>query len=223
MVDAGSPGADPPAVDPLTPRAAHPGRTPGPPNSLRSLHLSPRDPAGWWIRAAALTWCARILIGTLGSRDYRSLWSGLTLGIHELGHILLGPLGMGPGVAGGSLAQLAAPTLAAILLRRQRDPVGAAVALVWLGTSFVEMGSYIGDARARDLVLVSPFAGEPIHDWGWMLGRAGLLEQDRLLGELSHFTGVVLMGGALLLGGNALLGTRPGKAAVRGDEETASR
>ena len=165
---------------------------------------------GWILRVAALLWCGRILVGSLGDRDYRSLWSGLTLGIHELGHVVLGPLGDWAGMAGGSLFQVAAPLVAALLLHRQGDPVGACVGLVWLGTALVEMGSYVGDARARVLDLVSPFAGEPIHDWEWMLAKLGLLQHDTLLGELCRSGGVVVMAGALFLGVHALLITRPG-------------
>ena len=173
--------------------------------------LGPDHPVGWILRVLAVGWCVRIFVGTLGDREYRSLWSGITLGFHELGHIVLMPLGMFPGVAGGTLFQLAIPALAAFLLHRQGDPVGFSVGLVWLGTALVEMGAYVGDARARALQLVSPFSGEPIHDWEWMLGRVGLLEQDLLLGGVCHFSGVVLMAAALLLGVNALLVTRPGR------------
>ena len=182
--------------------------------------LGPDHPAGWALRLLAVAWGLRILLATLGDRGYRSLWSGLTLGFHELGHLVLSPLGMVPGVAGGTVFQLAIPALAAFLLYRQGDPVGFSVGLVWLGTALVEMGAYVADARAQALPLVSPFAGEPIHDWEWMLGRMGLLEQDVMLGEVCRFGGVVLLAGALLLGVNALLVTRPGRG--NGPPEAAS-
>ena len=68
----------------------------------------------------------------------------ITLGVHELGHVLLFWAGSVVSIAGGSLAQIAAPLAAVFLLGRQRDYFGVAVAGAWLSSSLSA-----GDVRRR--------------------------------------------------------------------------
>ena len=48
---------------------------------------------------------------------------------------------------------------------RQRDYYAIAVAGTWEGMSLSNLADYIADARAEELPLVSPFSGDPQHDW----------------------------------------------------------
>lgn len=144
-----------------------------------------------WVRAPLLAWGAWILLRHLGSEDYRSLFAGLNLGIHELGHLVLLPLGMTMHMLGGTLAQLAAPLVGVLMFLRQRDYFAVTFAFLWLGTNLFEIAVYAGDARARELPLVSPFAGEPLHDWHYLLSKLGLLEWDGVVAGMFRFGGAL--------------------------------
>jgi len=132
----------------------------------------------WLVRAPLVAWGAWILLHHLRSPDYASFFAGLNLGIHELGHVVFMPLGQTMGVLGGSLAQVLAPLASCLVFLRQRDWFAISFCFLWLGASLFELARYVGDARALELPLVSPFGGDPIHDWHYLLAGAGLLRWD---------------------------------------------
>jgi hypothetical protein len=143
----------------------------------------------------------------VGVRQYQnpefwSLFSAINLCIHEGGHILLRPFGDLPHVAGGTLAQLAAPIAAMVILGRQRDYFGIAFGLGWLSTNLVGVGYYMADARAQALPLVTAEGGggETIHDWNFLFGRFGLLPYDETIGMAMRGAAVVAMAVALAFG-----------------------
>lgn len=153
----------------------------------------------WPWRAALLAYLA--WIGVHHHRDpfYSSLFGGITLGVHELGHLLLGFAGTFVGVAGGSLAQVAAPAVAAWLLGRQGDWFGVAVGVAWESFSLWNLATYIGDARARELPLVG-LVPDPIHDWNYLLGKLGILSWDRGLAALTRLLAFSLWAAAMAFG-----------------------
>ncbi|MEX0979985.1 MAG: hypothetical protein WDZ89_02755 [Gemmatimonadota bacterium] len=158
------------------------------------------------VRLPLLLWLGVVFLRHLGDREYQSLFGGLNLGIHEVGHYLFMPFGVMPlgefgMIAGGTLLQLAAPIVAAWMFLRQEDYFGIAVAVCWLGTSLYGVARYAEDARARMLNLVSPGSGTPIHDWHYLLGRTGLLEQDQLVGSLLRLLGAGSLATGLVGGG----------------------
>jgi hypothetical protein len=109
----------------------------------------------WWIaRAALLLYLAYTGIRYLADPMYGSLFSGITLGIHELGHVVLAWSPRFLEALGGSLFQVAAPAAAGYVLYRQPDYFGVSVAGCWLSYSLFSLGTYIGDARAQELPLV---------------------------------------------------------------------
>ncbi len=134
-----------------------------------------------WVRIPLLAWFAYILLRHLRDADYESLFGGLNLVVHEAGHLVFGWFGEMPGVAGGTILQLAAPVIAAIVFWRQRDRFAMAVTACWLSTNLFNVARYAGDARAQILPLVSPTSGDPIHDWHFMLGRIGMLKWDTVI------------------------------------------
>ncbi len=169
-----------------------------------------------WVRLPLLLWFGYILVRHLRDRRYDSLFGGLNLGIHELGHLVFAPFGQFLGIAGGTILQLAAPLVAAALFRRQRDWFAVAVASCWLSTNLFGVARYAGDARARLLPLVSPTSGDPIHDWGFMLGRLGLLPRDTAIADGLRFLAVVAMLAGLAAGSwlvwHMLRGAAPARA-----------
>jgi hypothetical protein len=134
--------------------------------------------------------------------EFWSLFSAINLCIHEGGHILMRPLGDLPHVAGGTLAQLAAPVAAMLILGKQRDYFGVAFALGWLGTNLVGVGYYMADARAQALPLVTAEGGggDTIHDWNYLFGHFGLLAYDERIGVAVRGSAVVVMLAALAFG-----------------------
>ncbi len=136
----------------------------------------------------------------LADPEYGSIFSGLTLGVHELGHIVFSPLGPWMGMAGGSLLQLLAPLALAWGFLRQRDYFAIAVAGAWESMSLANLATYVADARAEELPLVSPFGGDPEHDWHFLLDSVGMLRCDvRLAGWLRLFA-FLCLAGSLLFG-----------------------
>jgi len=121
--------------------------------------------------------------------------------LHEAGHVLLIPFGRFVTVAGGSALQLAVPLgfLVACLWRKQPEPFGAAVCLWWLGTAFVDLAPYIGDAQGMKLMAQGGFLAETVpaaHDWRYLLDAVGLLPYAGRLAQVAH-----LVGSACIVGG----------------------
>ena len=165
-----------------------------------------RDAAVW---AEGRAWPPRaVLLAVLGyfgwrhltDPEYGGLFSGLTLGVHELGHLVFSPFGEWLAAAGGSLLQVAAPVALAWGFLRQRDYYAIAVAGTWEGMSLSNLADYIADARAEELPLVSPCSGDPQHDWSYLLGSAGLLQQDHLIAGLVRLVAFATLVASLGLG-----------------------
>ena len=158
----------------------------------------------WWLRAPLLLVLAWILHGYLTDSLNTSIFDGVNLAFHEMGHaafiwfrsrILT--------VAGGTIFQLGIPiTAGAYLLHKQRDPFGATVCVFWLGTALFGAGVYAADARAQALPLVSPFGPVDVdsHDWTVMLMRYGMLSRDQAIGAALRRGGVVAMVASLVAG-----------------------
>ena len=122
--------------------------------------------------------------------------------MHEGGHLFFMWFGSDLlTVAGGTLFQILIPLAVGIMFFRNGDPLGVAVAVFWLGLNLAEVAPYVADARTQYLPLLSPFPGAPVHDWNYLLGRAGLLEQDRLVAKAFRHGGIAAMTTALILSG----------------------
>jgi hypothetical protein len=117
---------------------------------------------------------------------------GVNLAFHEAGHLFLRFGGETLHFLGGTLGQLVFPAALAARFARRGEPFEAAVCTLWLGESLMNVGVYLGDAQAQAL----PLVGGHIHDWNWLLGRAGLLAQAESLGRLLHVLASALVLGA---------------------------
>ncbi len=132
--------------------------------------------------------------------DVAGLFGGITLAIHELGHILWSPLGEWFAIAGGSISQLLAPLAAGLVIRRQGDRLGAILPLFWLASSLGNLASYIADARDMDLPLVSLGDGDDVvHDWNYLLEHAGALIRDAQYAAWCRMVGWLVIAAALVL------------------------
>jgi hypothetical protein len=140
-------------------------------------------------------------------------FSGITLGVHELGHLLFAWGGPVLSIPAGSAAQIAAPVAAGWILWRQRDYFGITVAGAWLASSLHGLAAYVGDARVRELPLVA-LTADPIHDWNWILGKLGILSWDGVLAGLLRVVSFGIWAAAVAAGGwlcveMVRLGSRP--------------
>ena len=158
----------------------------------------------WWLRAPLLLVLLWILHGYLTDPPNTSIFDGLTLAFHEMGHAAFSWFGSRIlGVAGGTIFQLGVPIAAGTyLLHKQRDPFGATVCLFWLGTAFFGAGVYAADARAQTLPLVSPFGPVDVdsHDWTVMLLKYGMLSRDQAIGAGLRRAGIFAMIASITLG-----------------------
>lgn len=147
-------------------------------------------PGRWWLpRLPLLLLFAWTWAGHATRPEYRSLFGGLNLGIHELGHYVFAPFGDLPGVLGGSLLQCLVPLIGGAMFVRQRDWFAVAVAIAWFGTNCFEVARYAGDAVRMELPLVTPGGGHPIHDWNYLLGAKGWLRHTELVSGIYRATG----------------------------------
>ncbi len=151
----------------------------------------------WWYRAPLLLIFAWMLNGYLVDAASSSIFDGINLGFHEMGHAAFSWFGNRIlTTAGGTIFQLGIPIAAgAYLLHRQRDPFGAAVCVFWLGTALMGAGVYAADARAQVLPLVSPFGPVDVdsHDWTVLLMKYGKLSQDQRIGGALQRAGIFSM------------------------------
>ncbi len=158
----------------------------------------------WWARVPLLLLLLVILRGYLGDPMNSSIFDGVNLAFHEMGHAAFFWFGNRIlTTAGGTIFQLGIPlAAAAYLLHKQRDPFGAAVCLFWLGTAMFGAGVYAADARAQALPLVSPFGPVDVdsHDWTVMLLKYGMLSRDQEIGSALRSGGVLAMMLSIALG-----------------------
>lgn len=156
----------------------------------------------WWLpRLALLVWFAYMWVNMMRDPDYSVVFDALNLGIHELGHYLWMPFGEFMMFLGGSMTQCLAPLVSVLVFYRQRDYFAMAFCFGWLSTSCYSLASYIGDARAQVLPLVTPGGREPMHDWFYLLGKLGLLKQDLALATITRGIGFLSMSLFLTVGG----------------------
>ncbi|UCC82790.1 MAG: hypothetical protein JSW46_17760 [Gemmatimonadota bacterium] len=161
----------------------------------RFLDASKRWATGrsWHWRVLILAYLIYAAFRSVKDSDYGSIFSGITLAFHEMGHVLFAPFGELLMIAGGSITQLAIPIIAALLLVwRQGDYFGFAVGGAWLGFSAMDLARYIGDARALQLPLVS-LGPEAEHDWWYLLSRMGWLRYDTRIAGLVQGLGTVIL------------------------------
>lgn len=135
---------------------------------------------------------------------------GVNLLIHEGGHPVFSFFGEFMTAAGGTLMQLLVPVAFTAYFRRERQRFAACVTLAWMGESLFNVARYMADARARLLPLVGGDGAE--HDWAYMLGRLGVLEQDQRLANLVRLAGALVLLAAVLGALKEALRPRPASA-----------
>lgn len=153
-----------------------------------------------WLRLPLFLYLVYAGVRHLFDPMYRSWFAGITLIVHELGHLLFSMLGQTLMLMGGSLTQLAVPALVALyLLFFQHDWFGLVVGASWLGFSTFELATYVGDANKNQLALVG-MGDKVLHDWDTLLTQWHLLNHCDTFATLLRACATGLLAGAFWLG-----------------------
>ena len=120
------------------------------------------------------------------------------LPIHETGHLLFRPFGEFMGIAGGSLFQIIMPLIIAGYFWWKQQYYSAAIVMLWVGQSVLNVYVYAADAVAMRLVLTSGFTGSEgsFHDWNYLLTQVGLLDSTKIVAGIIRAAGTLTVIGA---------------------------
>jgi len=112
------------------------------------------------------------------------------LPIHEGGHLLFSYLGETLHVMGGTFLQLFVPFALALYFRQRRQLYGTAFPAFFFFENFLNIATYMADARAQELPLVSAEGGDfVIHDWFFLFSKFGLLTHDTTIAAMVRMLG----------------------------------
>src|SRR5436190_10705157 len=122
-----------------------------------------------------------------------SFLDNVDLAIHETGHLLFRVLGEFMGIAGGSLFQVIFPAVFVGYFIWQRSFYSAAIVLLWVGQSILNVWVYASDAVVMQLVLTSGYTGSEgsFHDWNYLLEHLGLLDSTKGVAKVIRFFGTL--------------------------------
>ena len=95
------------------------------------------------------------------------------------------------GIAGGSLFQVIFPVVFVGYFLWQRSYYSAAIVLLWVGQSILNVWVYASDAVVMQLVLTSGFTGSEgsFHDWNYLLDHFGMLGSTKTVAGIIRFIG----------------------------------
>jgi hypothetical protein len=114
--------------------------------------------------------------------------------IHEGGHLLFRFFGEFLAVAGGTILQLSVPLMLAAFFIFQRQIPDTAFCLFFFFEQFLPIATYMADARAQELPLLTVGDGDyVIHDWAYLFGRLGVLEHDTAIAHAVRVLGWIGM------------------------------
>ena len=122
-----------------------------------------------------------------------SFLDNVDLPIHETGHLLFRPFGEFLMVAGGSLFQVIFPAVFIGYFIWQNSFYSAAIVLLWVGQSILNVWVYASDAVVMQLVLTSGFTGTEgsFHDWNYLLTATGLIGSIKIVAGIIRLAGIL--------------------------------
>jgi hypothetical protein len=127
------------------------------------------------------------------------LMDGVFVPIHEGGHLLFRLGGEFISVAGGTFLQLFVPFVLAVYFLFRRQSQGVAFCLFFFFEQFLPIATYMADARAQDLPLLTVGDAENvIHDWNYLFGKLGVLEHDIQIASVVRMIGWLGMIGVVM-------------------------
>jgi len=112
-------------------------------------------------------------------------------GIHEASHIVFS---FAPPIlvaAAGSIGELIFSVLLLFVTLKSKSYFASVFAGLWLMLSMNNVGRYMADARSQLLPLIGP--GNSVqHDWNYIFGQFGWLENDLMIGGVVRGIGDVI-------------------------------
>ena len=110
--------------------------------------------------------------------------------VHEGGHLLFGWFGATLGLWGGTILQWAVPLALAAYFFSQRQTAGFIFCLFFFFENWLYTATYMADARAQVLPLVSAGGGDYVeHDWYAIFSSLGVLRYDTVIAGMVRVLG----------------------------------
>ncbi|MFI5236843.1 MAG: hypothetical protein ACHQLA_02775 [Ignavibacteriales bacterium] len=131
------------------------------------------------------------------NRGEYGLLDNIDLVIHEAGHFLFSLFGKFIFTLGGTLMQIILPSVIAAFFFRNNYRTGVQFSLLWLGQNLINISVYAADARARKIPLLG--GNKVYHDWNYLLGELGILEQDYIAGYIFLGLAIIIFIVAILM------------------------
>ena len=156
------------------------------------------QPLPRWAVSAWLAFYALFLFQLAHGSGFLPMIDLVLIPIHEGGHLLFSYFGHALMVAGGTILQLAVPLMLAAYFYFQRQIAGTAFCLFVFFEQFLPIATYMADARAQQLPLLT--VGDPEfveHDWFVMFNGLGVLEHDTQIAAVVRCLGWVGMFGVV--------------------------
>jgi hypothetical protein len=142
----------------------------------------------WIVFYAACLW------GLAAGWEFPRVIDLVFIPVHEGGHLLFRWFGEFISVAGGTFLQLAAPFALAVYFAFRRQAQGVAFCLFFFFEQFLPIATYMADARAQELPLLTVGdADYVIHDWNYLFGKLGLLAHDTQIATAMRAAGWIGM------------------------------
>jgi hypothetical protein len=144
-------------------------------------------------KAALVTWLifySLFLYQAARGQGILLLMDGVFVPIHEGGHLLFRFFGEFLSVGGGTILQLLVPVLLASYFLFHRQAQGVGFCLFFMFEQFLPISTYMADARAQELPLLTIGDAEyVIHDWNYLFGKLGVLDHDIQISGFVRFCG----------------------------------
>jgi hypothetical protein len=156
--------------------------------ALLEDHLGEWKPISRIVGIGWLCFYVLFLLYAASSRSGFLFLDYVNLIIHEGGHFFFSWFGYTITILGGTLGELLVPLLCAAYFFVQRETSGFAFCMFWFFENFPYIGTYMADARVRELPLIGPGGGED-HDWAILFSQWGLLYHDQTIGQVVRTLG----------------------------------
>ncbi|MDR3627846.1 MAG: hypothetical protein P4L45_13475 [Ignavibacteriaceae bacterium] len=110
--------------------------------------------------------------------------------IHEAGHFFCMFFGKFIYTLGGTLMQIALPSLIIWYFSRNNYKTGIQISSLWLGQNLINISVYAADASAMKLPLLG--GNHVYHDWHFILGQLNILEYDSTVGYIFFWAAIII-------------------------------
>ena len=140
----------------------------------------------WLLSILMIPVCAYLLY----HRGEYGLIDNADLVIHEAGHFFCMFFGKFIYTSGGTLMQIALPSLIVWYFFRNNYKTGVQVSLLWLGQNLINISVYAADASAMKLPLLG--GNHVYHDWHYLLSQLNILEYDFVVGYIFFGAAIII-------------------------------